>query len=44
MALVELYRDEESSGVIVDSEMYEFGCCNRNLALVDSDFDGVFDR
>lgn len=36
------YHDDNSDGV-VDFEMHDFGCCDRNWALVDSDFDGTFD-
>lgn len=36
------YHDDNSDG-FVDFEMHDFGCCDRNWALVDSDFDGSFD-
>lgn len=36
------YHDDNSDG-FVDFEMHDFGCCDRNWALVDSDFDGTFD-
>lgn len=36
------YHDDNSDG-LVDFEMHDFGCCDRNWALVDSDFDGTFD-
>ena len=36
------YHDDNSDGR-VDFEMHDFGCCDRNWALVDSDFDGTFD-
>jgi hypothetical protein len=36
------YHDDNADG-FVDFEMHDFGCCDRNWALVDSDFDGTFD-
>ena len=36
------YRDRNRDG-LVDYEMHDFGCCDRNRALVDSDFDGRYD-
>lgn len=36
------YHDDNSDGV-VDFEMHDFGCCDGNWALIDSDFDGTFD-
>ena len=36
------YHDDNSDG-FVDFEMHDFGCCDRNWAMVDSDFDGTFD-
>ncbi|MDI9239903.1 hypothetical protein QLQ15_13405 [Lysobacter sp. LF1] len=36
------YHDDNLDG-FVDLEMHDFGCCDRNWALVDSDFDGIFD-
>lgn len=36
------YHDDNSDGR-ADFEMHDFGCCDRNWALVDTDFDGTFD-
>lgn len=36
------YFDENVDG-IVDYEYHDFICCDRNWALVDTDFDGYFD-
>lgn len=36
------YHDDNLDGR-VDFEMHDFGCCDRNWALVDADFDGTFD-
>ena len=36
------YYDRNHDGR-VDYEMHDFGCCDRNWALVDTDFNGRFD-
>ena len=36
------YFDDNVDG-IVDYEFHDFGCCDRNWALADTDFDGYFD-